>query len=268
MLVEGALVAFGLAGGYRLGKGARDLYHETAPADGHAGPPATSERASTSGASSGASSDDPPAILTALLVGESGVGKSLFCARVASVEGVGRETLPRTVAPNWHRVDLGVRRKIRVQLLDTPGRAGLDALVVPFYRQVHAVVLMFDVGSLASFEALKTRWYQHVQQQRMHVRGHHEGSCVVLAHVIDERRERQVKRREASAWCTSVGLPFFETHQSDSFGWQQMMAHLAGACLRESRGVRAEDVLPALGHAHMAARMEPGLVARKQRTAL
>jgi hypothetical protein len=55
------------------------------------------------------------------------------------------------------------------------------------------------------------------------------GSNVVLAHILDEGRERQVKRREAALWCSTVGLAYFETHANDKYEWKKMFSHLAAA---------------------------------------
>ena len=81
-------------------------------------------------------------------------------------------------------------------------------------------------------------WYAAVLQHRQ-MDKHAAGTCVVLAHVIDERRERQVTRREASAWCELNGLPFFETHPADIRGWRRLLVHLTDKCRPELAGAAA-----------------------------
>ena len=166
-----------------------------------------------------------------MLVGEPGVGKSLFVSRISNLDGVGRETLPKTLAPTWQRADIPLvpNGQVTFQLLDMPG--SLPELSIPFYAHAHAVVLMFDVGSASSFARMKMLWHTSLKQHRDLVPGarYAPGSTVVLAHIIDERRERQVTRREASAWCASagVGLPYFETHPLETS--PKVLAHLAAA---------------------------------------
>ena len=104
---------------------------------------------------------------------------------------------------------------------------------MPFYRDVQACILVFDVGSSLSFARMKAFWYSATRLHRFHTPGARQkpGSTVVLAHIIDERRERQVTRREAAAWCQQQKLPYFETHYHDTAAWRRMLVHLARVCL-------------------------------------
>lgn len=255
MVLETALLGAGLISGYYLGGRAhdewharsgdksRDEWHGGAAREGGKLPQRSSDVEAVAGPQAAEERyrrvDET---MTVMLAGDSGSGKTLFCSRVAlagSSEALGRETLPRTVAPVWQRVDAtvtleGSPKRVSFQFLDTPGRSELAELLVPFYRQAHAVVLLFDVGSAASFERMQTAWYAAVQQHRLELGSYPAGSTVVLAHVIDERRERQVTRREASAWCQSVGCTYFETHAKDSTSWRRMLSHLARACLADA----------------------------------
>jgi len=100
-------------------------------------------------------------------------------------------------------------------------------------------------------------WYAAVQQHRPAAGRNSAGAIVVLAHVIDERRERQVTRREASTWCESVSLPYYETHPADVRGWKRMLQHIAEKCRPEA----AASVLPFGGDRMGHSLMPPGLAA-------
>ncbi len=251
MLIEGLAAAAGLVGGFTLGARARQDVHEHEPSARDALPLPPSfvgggDGSSETLAGPAAFADEGriQKSMTLMLVGDSLAGKSLFCTRI-TLRGseLGRETLPKTTAPMWHRIELRLpgntqsrdgQRGARVsfQLLDTPGRPELAELLVPFYRQVHAHVFMFDVGSATSFSRMKD--FVRIAREHLHAAGStRKGAAavvpVVLAHVIDERRERQVTRRDASSWCALEGLTYFETHPKDDVGWRRMMAHLARA---------------------------------------
>ena len=103
--------------------------------------------------------------------------------------------------------------------------------VCPVESDVQAVVLVFDVGSSASFARMKAMWFSAVRLYRL-VAGasHAPETTVVLAHIIDERRERQVTRREAAAWAQQQGLPYFETHPNER-PVPRVLAHLADVVL-------------------------------------
>ena len=181
----------------------------------------------------------PETIMTVMLIGDSGSGKTLFCRRITDPDALGSGTLQKSVEPSWHSVYVTlqaespprqIRQRLIVQMLDTPGRDSFTSLIVPFYRSIQACILVFDAGSTASFQALQHRWYSAVQQHRLSAGSRvAAGSNVVLAYILDEGRERQVKRREAALWCSTVGLAYFETHANDKYEWKKMISHLAAA---------------------------------------
>lgn len=92
---------------------------------------------------------------------------------------------------------------------------------------------MFDVSSLQSFVNLQGFWLTQAQQQRLYLRQYPPSTTIVLAHMIDERRDRQVSRRDASSWCAAMGLTYFETHPKDLSATRKMLLHLARACFAE-----------------------------------
>ena len=236
MALEVGAIAFGVAGGWKLWsylqademRGHPD--HEAAGADA-AG--ALDSRKNTKRKVEGT--------LTVMLVGDSRVGKTLFCSRV--VASTSRQPLADdegpTFAPTWLRAEMDVqldedeRKETRLcfHLLDTPGREAFEPLVAPFYRDAAALVLMFDVGSAASFMRLQSYWLTQTLRQRKYVSKQEPGSVVVLAHVLNEHTDREVTRRDASDWCLQNQLPYFETHYHDNSAWKRMLVHLARVCL-------------------------------------
>ena len=133
-LLEAGLVSAGLAGGYSLGSKLRQVLQEASAADGQhqrvgdAAKRGAREGGSLSQLPSSLASrwvgNEEAMTLTVMLVGEPGAGKTLLCERLAAEDGiVGRETLPRTLAPQWHAVQLDLPSvgRVSVQLLDTPG---------------------------------------------------------------------------------------------------------------------------------------------------
>ena len=244
--LEFAIVSGGLAGGYAIGSRLRQAMHEEPAKSSDAHSRAVdSHGPHHSGQTNYLASLHGGLTCTIMLVGEPSVGKSLFLARITAPDGnTGRHALPKTMAPAWQQADVllpsqGARQgrvstaaaatlsagRATFQVLDTPGC--LPELCVPFYRGVQCVVLMFDVGQASSFAKLKSDWFAAVTLHRLDARGnrHPRETTVVLAHVVDERRNREVTRREAAAWCSSVGLPFFETHPAEL--QPKVLGHLA-----------------------------------------
>ena len=270
-ILEGALVLAGLTGGWAIGRRARQAVHDDTFARAAGGHSTIRSGGGLGNRVLTPSADhdvDVPVLsdttITAMLVGSASVGKTMFCMRTTNPESLGRGTLSKTVAPAWHRADVAVSSTTRVtfQLLDTPGREGLSVLCVPFYQHVNAVILVFDVGSSSSFEELKSTWYEAVQQHRLAAPNarHKAGTCVVLANIVDERRERQVKRSVASSWCESVGLLYFETHPSDAVVWRKMFATLWRNCLAGPATSRDQPEL----QPDMAKSFEPSMAPKPQ----
>ena len=227
-LAEAAAIAGGLTVGLRLGSSQAFSHAE-------GGEPIMEPGFNTT-AVSDQRATDTKMTMTVMMVGESGVGKTLLCSRITHIDGPGRETLAKTLTPTWQPVDLDVdQSKVCFQILDTPGRPGLKPLCAPFCRPVDAVVMVFDVSNPASFDALKYSWLDDVMQHRLGNSQRLDGTCIVLANVIDERRERQVRRVDASSWCLENDLPYFETHPLDQTAWKRMLAHLFKKCIQASR---------------------------------
>lgn len=230
-LLEAAVVTGGLYCGWNVGERLRQATYMKPQSDVEDAP--EESRLDGSGNLAIARAHDNQAALTVMLVGDPGVGKTLFLSRAISSEALGPTNLPRTLSPAWVQADLELPLGCTsFQLLDTPG--SLPELAVPFYRHTDAIVLVFDVGNATSFEHLKSTWWVALQTHRLATKGRQDslGTCAVLAHVIDERRERQVTRREASAWCVSVGLPYFETHPAERMK-TKVLAHLSAAFAME-----------------------------------
>jgi len=246
-LLELTLAGGGVAGGYALGSRLRQAVHDAAAKLGIDS--ANDEQQQTQQAGGLQVLKDSTLTVTMMLVGEPSVGKSLFLARICSDDGSpGRSVLQKTLVPAWLRADVMLTNQPRAvstsaltapagrvvfQCLDTPG--SLPELSVPFYRGVQSVVLMFDVGQASTFAKLKSHWHAAVTQHRLDAPGnrHPRETTVVLAHVVDERRTREVTRRVASAWCASVGLPFFETSPTETM--PKVLAHLAHAIHSENQ---------------------------------
>jgi hypothetical protein len=285
-LVELGVVGVGLASGYSLGSRLRQSVYDEAieqeQADG-----ARQRNKAEKPAAAPAHRNQDAMTLTVMLVGEPGAGKSLFCERLNyhSDGALPKETLPRTWAPQWQRVNMVLPSAGRVcfQLLDTPGslpevsitrstavavitrgrrcslsccpalgssrspfiaacnRASSSLTSVRASRALERSVTLrvcarthtpWRVNS-RRYARMKSEWFSALRLHRAVPGGRQPpATTVVLAHIIDERRERQVTRREAAAWCQQQKLPYFEMHQAER-PVPKVLAHLADVVLRE-----------------------------------
>lgn len=95
-----------------------------------------------------------------LLVGDSGVGKSSLLLSFTS--NTFNEDQPTTIGIDFKvkRVDVvdsntGASRQVMVQLWDTAGQERFRTLTSSYYRNAHAVVLVYDVNEPNTFYNIK-----------------------------------------------------------------------------------------------------------------
>lgn len=95
-----------------------------------------------------------------LLVGDSGVGKSSLMLSFTS--NTFNEDQPTTIGIDFKvkRVDVvdsntGATKQVMVQLWDTAGQERFRTLTSSYYRNAHAVVLVYDVNEPNTFHNIK-----------------------------------------------------------------------------------------------------------------
>ena len=257
-MLELAVGLFGLVGGYSLGQRLRQAVYDESDYLLGGGAAAASSAAHADADSrlqqkknlrgrslsslDGAAAARESATVTVMLVGDPAVGKTLLLKRLSDAHGaLPQQSLPQTMYPTWQRADFAFAAggETIFQILDTPGR--IPELSVPFFRHMDTVVLVFDVGRASTFAHVKELWHEYVEKHRLALPSaakHAPESVVVLANIIDERRERQVTRREAAAWAASVGIQFFETHPAEHT--PKLMVHL-DAVMRRHRATSTQS---------------------------
>ncbi len=140
-----------------------------------------------------------------VVVGDTGVGKSSLILRYSDsvfttshIATVGVDFKIRTVDMD------GVR--VKTQLWDTAGQERFHAIVASYYRGAHAIILVYDVNDIPSFDHLWV-WLAEV---RLHASPH----AVVL--VVGNKRDSPdqklaVPENKAREWATSNGCEFIMT---------------------------------------------------------
>ena len=100
----------------------------------------------------------------AVLVGDSGVGKTALLTRFA--QDIYREASKATIGVDLHTREValpGGKGGVNMQLWDTAGQEQFHSMTTSYFRQAHAVVLVYDVHSTASFGAL-SKWMVEVDR--------------------------------------------------------------------------------------------------------
>ena len=108
--------------------------------------------------------NDKTRICKAILVGESGVGKTCIIVRFVSEEF--NETISTTGASYASKiVDFDeFQKKIHYQIWDTAGQEKYRGLTKIFYKDAKIVILVYDITRRKTFEEIKNYWYKQIKE--------------------------------------------------------------------------------------------------------
>jgi len=143
-------------------------------------------------------SDDKPADLKIILLGDSAVGKSKLVERYLMNDYVPRQlsTFALTVFRHTAEID---EKKVVVDFWDTAGQERFNSMHPSYYFRAHACVLVFDVTRKVTYQNL-TEWFKELQQYREGI------PTLVVANKIDV--DMNVTKKQF-AFAVKNNLPFF-----------------------------------------------------------
>nr|XP_012599333.1 ras-related protein Rab-26 isoform X3 [Microcebus murinus] len=140
-----------------------------------------------------------------MLVGDSGVGKTCLLVRFkdgAFLAG----TFISTVGIDFRNKVLDVDGvKVKLQIWDTAGQERFRSVTHAYYRDAHALLLLYDVTSKASFDNIQA-WLTEIQEYAQH-----NVVLMLLGNKVDSAHEHKVKREDGEKLAKEYGLPFMET---------------------------------------------------------
>lgn len=140
-----------------------------------------------------------------MLVGDSGVGKTCLLVRFkdgAFLAG----TFISTVGIDFRNKVLDVDgMKVKLQIWDTAGQERFRSVTHAYYRDAHALLLLYDVTNKASFDNIQA-WLTEIQEYAQD-----DVVLMLLGNKVDPAQERVVKREDGEKLAKEYGLPYMET---------------------------------------------------------
>ena len=143
-----------------------------------------------------------------ILIGNSGVGKSSILHRY----------MKRTFDSNY-KVTIGVdffmksltinEQMVKIQIWDTAGQEKYKSMVSSYYRGAHVALIVFDLTSHASFEALPS-WVEIFFKN-----GPEQKNTILIGNKKDLVEERQVSQEEVELFSQTNNMIYFETSAKD-----------------------------------------------------
>jgi small GTP-binding protein len=161
------------------------------------------------------SSDDYYKLFKIILAGNSTVGKSSFTTRVTlnqfnleTKSTIGVEFTAKTIEVN------GI--KIKLQIWDTAGQERYRAVTNAYYRNAHAVILMYSITDMDSYNSLE-RWKSEIFQNV-------ENPIVVLVgNKSDSEYKREVSQEKGIEFAKANEIYFFEVSALADLGCNQIL---------------------------------------------
>ncbi|XP_036052167.1 ras-related protein Rab-26 isoform X2 [Onychomys torridus] len=140
-----------------------------------------------------------------MLVGDSGVGKTCLLVRFkdgAFLAG----TFISTVGIDFRNKVLDVDgMKVKLQIWDTAGQERFRSVTHAYYRDAHALLLLYDITNKDSFDNIQA-WLTEIQEYAQQ-----DVVLMLLGNKVDSAQERAVKREDGEKLAKEYGLPFMET---------------------------------------------------------
>ena len=158
---------------------------------------------------SGGSGFLPPArsrIFKIIVIGDSNVGKTCLTYRLCAGRFPDRTEATIGVDFRERAVEIDGER-INIQLWDTAGQGRFrQSMVQHYYRNVHAVVFVYDMTNMASFHSLPS-WIEECKQHLLAT----DIPRILVGNKCDLRSAIQVPTDLAQKFADTHSMPLFET---------------------------------------------------------
>uniref|UniRef100_A0A8C9MRF4 small monomeric GTPase n=1 Tax=Serinus canaria TaxID=9135 RepID=A0A8C9MRF4_SERCA len=140
-----------------------------------------------------------------MLVGDSGVGKTCLLVRFKDGAFLAGSFIS-TVGIDFRNKVLTVDGvKVKLQIWDTAGQERFRSVTHAYYRDAHALLLLYDVTNKASFDNIQA-WLTEI-----HEYAQRDVVLMLLGNKVDSAQDRVVKREDGEKLAKEYGVPFMET---------------------------------------------------------
>ncbi|XP_067318444.1 ras-related protein Rab-26-like [Anolis sagrei] len=95
--------------------------------------------------------------------------------------------------------------KVKLQIWDTAGQERFRSVTHAYYRDAHALLLLYDVTNKASFDNIQA-WLTEI-----HKYAKQDVVLMLLGSKVDSTQERVVRREDGEKLAKEYGVPFMET---------------------------------------------------------
>ena len=143
-------------------------------------------------------------IFKLILIGNSGVGKSCILQRY--MKHTFEEKYKCTIGVDFLMKSVVINgQTVKLQLWDTAGQEKYKSMVTSYYRGANVALIVFDITSHTSFEALPI-WIENYYKN-----GPESKNIILIGNKKDLEENRQVTQEEAETFSKNNNMIYFET---------------------------------------------------------
>ncbi|XP_072044544.1 ras-related protein Rab-26-like isoform X2 [Amphiura filiformis] len=140
-----------------------------------------------------------------MLIGDSGVGKTCLLVRFKDGAFLSGSFIS-TVGIDFRNKVVDIDgSKVKLQIWDTAGQERFRSVTHAYYRDAHALLLLYDVTNRQSFENIRA-WVSEIQEY-----ANDDVVVMLLGNKSDMVSERVVKKEEAEKLAKDHGVAYMET---------------------------------------------------------
>ncbi|XP_072916314.1 ras-related protein Rab-26 isoform X2 [Hemitrygon akajei] len=167
-----------------------------------------------------------------ILFGDSGVGKTSLLVKLSQCNF--QRHLTPTVSMGLTNKVLNVDGvKVKLQIWDTAGQERFRSVTHAYYRDAHALLLLYDVTSKTSFDNIQA-WLTEIHEYTTQ-----SVVIMLLGNKADATQERAVKKEAGEKLAKEYGVPFMET--SAKTGLNVELAFMAIAKELKHRSIKSPN---------------------------
>ena len=155
----------------------------------------------------------------AVLLGESGVGKTCIIARF--INGTFESNIMSTTGASYAGKTMIFEefdgKCVKFEIWDTAGQEKYRSLTKIFYKDARIAILVYDITRKDSFKELKEYWYQQLKECSP------ENIVIgIAANKCDLYDNEQVPEEEARAFADEIGAVFKLTSANTNTGIEEL----------------------------------------------
>ncbi|XP_048248528.1 ras-related protein Rab-37-like isoform X7 [Haliotis cracherodii] len=143
--------------------------------------------------------------LQVMLIGDSGVGKTCLLVRFKDGTFLSGSFIS-TVGIDFRNKVVDVEgTKVKLQIWDTAGQERFRSITHAYYRDAHALLLLYDVTNKASFDNIRA-WLAEINEYAQE-----DVVIMLLGNKADIAGERVIRREDGERLAREYGVAFMET---------------------------------------------------------